>query len=77
LFADDYLEGIPVDYNPLLCYMNAGKEGIVKAVKDLMQLSNEQRKEIGQSARSFVLENKNPNVQCAKVLKLLRSLSRA
>lgn len=69
------LEGIPADYDSYLCYMDSGKEGIVRAIEQLMSLSPDQRRKMGESARSFVLSHKNPDVQCAKVLELLRRLS--
>ena len=68
------LEGIPSDYDPFLQYMDPGKDGIIHAVRQLMTLSHEQRLQIGQSARSYVLEQKNPAHQCVKLLQLLRRM---
>jgi len=68
------LEGIPADYDPYLCYMEAGSEGIVHAVRSLMKHSIEKREELGQAAREYVLFHKNPAVQCKKLLALLRRM---
>lgn len=68
------LEGIPSDYDPYLLYMSAGKEGIIQAVRDLMILTEAERQKIGTKARDYVMECKNPHVQCAKLLSLLKRL---
>lgn len=68
------LEGIPADYDPYLCYMDIGKEGIIRAVRSLMSLSPKERERKGNAARKYVLEHKNPRIQCQKLLQLLRSL---
>lgn len=68
------LEGIPADYDPYLRYMANGKDGIKHAVQSLMQLSEAERENLGKNARKFVLEHKNPDVQCRKLLALLRHL---
>ena len=69
------LEGIPHDYDNYLCYIEQpGAEGIENAVRKLMQLSEEERCRIGESGRRYVLECKNPKMQCGKLLDLLRRL---
>jgi len=68
------LEGIPQDYDEYLTYMDAGKDGIITAVRRLMLLDPERRKEQGNAAREYVLRHKNPHAQCQKLLRLLRSL---
>lgn len=68
------LEGIPNGYDPYLCYMDKGTEGIIQAVQRLMELSANKRAEIGESGRNYVLQHKNPVVQCQKLLTLLRGL---
>lgn len=68
------LEGIPADYAPYLTYMHEGSEGIVQAVRALMALSEETRKQMGERCRSYVLQHKNPEVQCRKLLSLLRRM---
>lgn len=68
------LEGIPSDYDPYLCYMDEGKEGIIRSVRSLMRLEQGERIRLGQEAREYVLKHKNPHVQCRKLLSLLRRL---
>jgi len=69
------LEGIPSDYDPYLFYIPAdGAAGIQASVKRLMALSPEKRAEMGARVRSYVLQHKNPAVQCKRLLALLRSL---
>ncbi|MBR5547049.1 MAG: glycosyltransferase [Clostridia bacterium] len=68
------LEGIPKDYDPYLNYMNEGAEGIIAAVRNLMLLSDAERKNMGEISRAYVVEHKNPSVQCRKLLDLLRNM---
>lgn len=68
------LEGIPADYDPYLRYMPEGADGIVQAVRALMALSAEERERLGKEARNYVLQHKNPQKQCEKLLLLLRRL---
>ena len=68
------LEGIPVDYEPYLNFMDAGSQGIINAVSKLMRLSEAERKQMGEAAKNYVLQYKNPEMQCKKLLRLLRSL---
>lgn len=68
------LEGIPSDYDPYLSYMESGAEGIIQAVQALMNLSPEERKERGNAAREYVLQHKNPRMQCQKLLALLHRI---
>lgn len=69
------LEGIPEDYDPYLNYIPAnGSEGIKQAVDSLMKISAGERAEMGERARQYVYQCKNPEVQCRKLMELLRRL---
>lgn len=69
------LEGIPDDYSPYLNYIPSnGSAGIQEAVSSLMKLPAEKRKEMGESARDYVNQQKNPKIQCQKLVSLLRRL---
>ncbi len=68
------LEGIPADYHPYLTYMQEGSNGMVQAVRSLMALSDEEREQMGERNRTYVLQHKNPEVQCRKLLALLKRL---
>lgn len=70
-----HLDGIPDDYTPYLCYIEEnGTQGIRNAVEQLMATSLETRTQLGQSAREYVLKNKNPAAQCNRLVQWLRSL---
>ena len=68
------LEGIPSDYAPYLHYMKPGSQGIEEAVRLLMVLPADERRKMGENARTYVTENKNPKTQCKKLLQLLGRL---
>ena len=68
------LEGIPADYEPYLCWMDNGADGIRTAVERLMSRSLPERQEMGQRGREYVREHKNPCVQCQRLVSLLRGL---
>lgn len=69
------LDGIPDEYDHYLCYIQKNDAaGIEKAVRELMQLSDKERKQIGECGQHFVLNEKNPAAQCVKLLHLLRRL---
>lgn len=69
------LDGIPRDYDPYLCYMKGeGAESICQAVHELMALPPEQRTQLGSDAREYVIAQKNPRVQCERLLSLLRRM---
>lgn len=70
------LEGIPDEYDSYLTYIpEMGSNGIVHAVKQIMALSAEERMQNGKACRDFVLQYKNPTIQCKRLMDFLRSLS--
>lgn len=68
------LGGIPQDYDPYLNYMDDGAEGIEAAVCALFARPEQERMEQALSARNYVLTEKNPQIQCEKMLRFLRGL---
>lgn len=69
------LDGIPTEYDGYLNYIpSQDAAGIQQAVRKLMQLSAEERRQMGERARVFVLTHKNPVAQCHKLVSWLRSL---
>lgn len=69
------LEGIPDDYDPYLRYIRGeGAEGICAAVREALALSDAQRMELGNAARSYVLKAKEPVAQCSRLMAFLRGL---
>ena len=69
------LEGIPDEYDGHLCYIKQdGAQGIASAIRELLTRSPQALASLGEGARTFVLENKNPSMQCKKLIRLLRAL---
>ncbi|NLO86228.1 MAG: glycosyltransferase family 4 protein [Clostridiales bacterium] len=69
------LEGIPSDYDDYLYYINQiGTEGIIQAVQETMALPLEDLALRGELARAYVLSEKNPTVQCRKMVQMLRDM---
>lgn len=69
------LEGIPDEYDAYLTYIpEMGSRGIIRSVQKIMSLSPEERKENGQACRNFVLQYKNPTIQCKRLMEFLRGL---
>lgn len=69
------LEGIPDEYDPYLRYIEPQTSaGIQKAVRAVLALTPDERKAIGERARSFVLEEKNSRAQSAKLLQFLQQI---
>lgn len=69
------LEGIPRDYDPYLLYIQQpGCDGICQAIRRIMVLSSTERTEIGRRGKDYVMMEKNPHIQCEKLMALLRGL---
>ncbi len=68
------LEGIPNDYDPYLYYIETDSNGICRAVREVLALSEEERQQLGAAGRAYVLSQKNPHVQCERLMALLRQL---
>jgi glycosyltransferase involved in cell wall biosynthesis len=66
------LPGIPEEYYQY-CYSleEISPEALAKKITGILQLDPDTRNGIGVKARQFILENKNPRVQCEKVYKLI------
>lgn len=68
------LGGIPQDYEPYLNYMEDGAQGIEQAIRTLFSRPERERYTQAIAARNYVLAEKNPRVQCEKMLGFLRTL---
>lgn len=69
------LEGIPKEYDPYLRYIEGeGAGAIMRAVRETLELPEEERLMLGRRARAFVLANKTPQIQCRRLMDFLRSL---
>ncbi len=70
-----HLEGIPSDYDPYLHYIQTeGAQGIVEAVRQLLQMPDETRRQQAMDAKAYVQRFKNPQAQCDSLMSMLRGL---
>jgi glycosyltransferase involved in cell wall biosynthesis len=69
------LPGIPNDYYDY-CFTidNLGHNGLEEALIEVLTLSTEELEKVGVRAREFILKNKNPTVQCNKIISMLNAL---
>lgn len=71
------LEGIPSDYDAYLFYVKeASAEGIALTVREVIALPQSELLKRGVDGRNYVLNAKNPSVQCARMLDMLRQMHR-
>lgn len=64
-----YLDGIPEDYYPyLICLEAVTPVCIANTIDKVAHMSVEDRVEMGQNARNFVLNNKTHEIQAARIL---------
>ncbi len=67
------LSGMPDEYVPHFIQIPQTQTGMKDTLEKAMALSPEERKQIGSSAREFILHEKNAGKQCEKILALLQS----
>lgn len=68
------LDGIPEEYRDLFVVPASDSAGdLAKCIQGILALSDEEQQKIGQTARQYVLDNKNYLVQTEKILKLFLS----
>ena len=67
------LDGIPDEYDPYYYRISEEENGFAEALKNVMSLSAEERCEMGERAKRFVRENKNPKSQCERIINLISS----
>lgn len=69
------LDGIPDEYDAYLQYVKDNSiESLANKLLEICELSEEQRKKIGEAGRAFVLKEKNCDVQVKKIIELIESL---
>lgn len=66
------LDGIPDEYDEFYFRINDGPDGLRDSLQHIMNLSEDERRLIGVTAKKFVEQNKNAHTQCAKLVELLR-----
>ncbi len=69
------LDGIPEEYDSHIQYVpDNSVEALRDKIVELCEMSNEERNAIGQNARSFILEEKNPKALCTRIVQLFERL---
>ena len=66
------LDGIPDEYDEFIIYPeNDSVDALHKTIKTLSEMTDEERKVIGDKARRFVVENKNKNTQAQRIFEFI------
>lgn len=69
------LDGIPADYDKYIRYVEDNSvEALKQMLLEICSLPSEKRKAMGEEARTFILQHKNPKMQCAKITEMTRNL---
>lgn len=69
------LDGYPQDYIPyIICPTDESDEALKNKIIEICSLPVETRNEIGKRNREFILKEKNPIVQCEKIMKMLERM---
>ena len=68
------IDGIPEEYDPYYYHIEDKEEGFVESLKKVMSLSSDERCEMGERARRFVSEFKNPKHQAQKMIDFIKTL---
>ncbi len=69
------LPGMPDEYEGYFIEIQGeGKNGIKKSLDSILNMNYKDAKLVGEKAREFILNCKNPKVQTQKIIKLLNSL---
>ncbi len=65
------LDGIPAEYDPYIQYVEDNSlQTLQEKLLEICSLPEAERKAIGQRARAFILENKNPTAMCRRITAL-------
>lgn len=65
------LDGMPEEYAPYYYRIPDEKGGMEEALGKVMNLTDEERAEMGRRAKEFVRDEKNPKTQCEKIVRFL------
>jgi glycosyltransferase involved in cell wall biosynthesis len=69
------LDGIPDEYDPYLNYVpDNSVEALAGTIQKIINMSAEDRKEIGRRGQKFVLEEKNAQKQTKRILDLINGI---
>lgn len=65
------LAGVPDEYDSYYYHIDDGGKCLEEVMRETMGLEDDERRAMGERARDFVLKNKNPRVQCEKIVGML------
>ena len=69
------LDGIPSEYNDYLKYIDPDSDnGLEYAMKEMIELSDQKKIDIGAKGASFIKKQKNPKVMVKKVIELIETI---
>lgn len=68
------LDGIPAEYDDYFFSIPDEENGFTRALQGVMDMTDAQREEMGQKAKRFVDEQKNPKAQCEKIVDLFAKM---
>lgn len=68
------LPGIPEEYYKYIYEVAQSDNGLEVCLKKVMMLSEEERNQLGFSAKSFIEKEKNATKQCARIIKLIENI---
>ncbi len=70
------LDGIPDEYDDYLNYVkDDSNQALADKLMEICELSEEERKALGQKSKTFILQNKNSKIQVKKVIDSLEKIT--
>lgn len=68
------LDGIPDEYDNYIFYVEDNSiKSLSHKIMEVLDLTKQERYDFGKKAREFVIQNKNNNVACSKVINMIKS----
>lgn len=66
---------MPKEYNDHLFYVDGNdSEALKDKLVEVCEMGTEKQMKFGRDAKNFILENKNPRVQCGKIIECIKNL---
>lgn len=66
---------MPKEYNDHLFYVDGNdSEALKDKLVEVCEMGTEKQMKFGRDAKNFILENKNPRVQCGKIIEFIKNL---
>lgn len=71
------LSGMPDEYKDYFYCVDDSDNGLYYTLKKCMNLSSDERREMGKRAQEFIFKNKTATIQCKKIIKMIDDISSA